>query len=81
MTPLDQQVTSDEGEHDAVDHWIRQATGSWCSAYHKETFELADPEGRASGELKRFGGHWSLSLDGLSPSQVERVMQVLRTGY
>lgn len=52
--------------------------GPWFAGWKGEACELADPKGRATGELQRFGGHYSLSLDGLSPGQVERVMRVLR---
>jgi hypothetical protein len=57
------------------------AAGLWFAGWKGHACELADPEGKAQGELQRFGEHYSLSFDGLTEAQVSRILQVLRTGY
>lgn len=58
--------------------WRSLVAGPWLSCERAESTELADPEGLARGQLIRFGGHYSLVLDGLSPKQVEAALLALR---
>lgn len=78
MTDLDHATLEAEGDTLAIETFMCHACGSWANGWKGDRLQLDQPGGRATGELQRFGDHYSLSLDGLSPGQVETVMRALR---
>lgn len=75
---------SEPGRHPRPDEASREQAetiglaGDWYAGTKGEAVELAAPDRRTMGELQRFDDHYSLSLDGLSPEQVRRIMGALR---
>lgn len=78
VTQLDAYAMAQEGEEAARREWRALVAGPWLSCERAEHTELADPQGPVRGALIRFGGHYSLSLDGLSPKQAEAALLALR---